>query len=188
MATENIQRTEPASLTVDEPVSIAQNLEKCEAAPTVSPAAVRPPPFSGSALASKPSQIFEASAVFEVVSALKLHAAENIQSSVRRRQCMLALKDLGITSAVYFFETNTKESLDGSISPRTVEALYKCEVFKNVPPDVLPAVVNNSRRKQYKAGERVVVAGERSESMFIVCSGHLVCEVNGVEVSAQNCT
>ena len=99
---------------------------------------------------------------------------------------MLALKEMGHISSIYVFETVSKESMDGSISPRTVEALYKCEVFKNVPPDVLPAVVNNSRRKHYEAGERVVVAGERSESMFIVCSGRLVCEVNGIEVCTSD--
>jgi hypothetical protein len=120
--------------------------------------------------------------VSNVVVSLKLHAAECLQASVRRRNSMLALKEMGHISSLYVFETISRESMDGSISPRTVEALYKCEVFKNVPPDVLPAVVNNSKRKHYEAGDRVVVAGERSESMFIVCSGHLVCEVNGIEV------
>jgi hypothetical protein len=46
----------------------------------------------------------------------------------------------------------------------------------------LPAIVDNASRKVCHPGERVVTAGERSESMFIVCSGRLQCEVKGVEV------
>ena len=130
----------------------------------------------------KTAENTESNSVSDVVIALKLHAATCLQASVRRRQSMVALKEMGHTSSLYVLETISKESMDGSISPRTVAALYKCEVFKNVPPDVLPAVFNNSRRKHYESGERVVAAGERSESMFIVCSGRLICEVNGVEV------
>lgn len=42
--------------------------------------------------------------------------------------------------------------------------------------------MDNASRKICKPGERVLVAGDRSESMFIVCSGKLKCEVKGVEV------
>ena len=42
--------------------------------------------------------------------------------------------------------------------------------------------MDNASRKICKPGERVLVAGDRSESMFIVCSGRLKCEVNGSEV------
>jgi hypothetical protein len=46
----------------------------------------------------------------------------------------------------------------------------------------LPAIVDNASRKICMPGDRVLVAGDRSASMFIVCSGRLKCEVKGVEV------
>ena len=70
----------------------------------------------------------------------------------------------------------------GDVSPRTVEALLRCEVLEKVPMSVLPSIVNSGNRKEFKSGDRVVAAGNRSESMFIVLSGSLACEVLGVVV------
>mmetsp|Transcript_35925 Transcript_35925/g.75140 ORF Transcript_35925/g.75140 Transcript_35925/m.75140 type:complete len:381 (-) Transcript_35925:50-1192(-) len=68
------------------------------------------------------------------------------------------------------------------VLPATLAIMRMCPLFANINSSLLETICREGKRRLCTPGQQIIFAGERSCSMFLVCSGKVSCHVDDTQI------